>query len=135
LHFGLAIGVFGLALLAKPTAVVIPVVAWILALWGWPQSWRARMPAVLVWLGLAVLWSLFIRHVQPATIVSMAAPWWTRPLIAGDAVLFYLYKLGLPIWLGPDYGRSPDAVLAQGWLVLIGLVPWGLAGWLWYKRT
>jgi tetratricopeptide (TPR) repeat protein len=134
-HFGLATGVFGLALLAKPTAVVVPMVAWVLDLWGWPQSWRKRMPAVLVWLVLAVLWSLFIHQVQPATTVSMTVPLWTRPLIAGDAVVFYLYKLGVPIWLVPDYGRSPDAVLAQGWLWPIGLVPWGLAVWLWYKRT
>ncbi len=48
---------------------------------------------------------------------------------------FYLYKLGLPLWLGPDYGRSPAVLLSQWWVWLTGLGPWGLAVWLWYQRT
>src|SRR5215813_1795845 len=41
-RYWLATGVFVLALLAKPTAVVVPVVAWILDVWIWPQTWRHR---------------------------------------------------------------------------------------------
>jgi tetratricopeptide (TPR) repeat protein len=134
-HYGLATGAFVLALLAKPTAVVVPVVAWLLDVWGWPQTWRHRRPAVLAWLGLAVLWGVFTTRVQPATNVLFTAPLWARPLIAGDAVAFYLYKLVFPVWLGLDYGRTPEVVLAQSWLWLTGLVPWGLAVWLWCKRA
>ncbi len=135
-HYWLATGVFVLALLAKPTAVVVPVVAWVLDVWGWPQTWRHRRPALLAWLGLAVLWGLFTSlKVQPPASGALLPPLWARPLIAGDTVSFYLYKLGVPVWLGPDYGRSPEWLLAQSWWWLTGLVPWGLAGWLWYKRT
>src|SRR5438552_134960 len=135
-HYWLATGVFVLALLAKPTAVVVPVVAWVLDVWGWPQTWRHRRPALLTWLGLAVLWGLFTSlKVQPPASGALLPPLWARPLIAGDTVSFYLYKLGVPVWLGPDYGRSPEWLLAQSWWWLTGLVPWGLAGWLWYKRT
>jgi Flp pilus assembly protein TadD len=135
-RYWLATGAFVLALLAKPTAVVVPVVAWILDVWGWPQTWRHRRWALLVWLGLAVLWGLFTSlKVQPTAADVFLPPLWARPLIAGDAVSFYLYKLGLPVWLGLDYGRSPEWLLAQSWWWLTGLLPWGLAGWLWYKRT
>ena len=134
-HYGLATGVFALALLAKPTAVVVPVVAWLLDVWGWPQSWRRRRPAVLAWLVLALLWGVVTMQVQPATQVLFTVPLWARPLIAGDAVAFYLYKGVFPVWLGVDYGRTPEVVLAQNWLWLTGLVPWGLAGWLWCRRA
>jgi tetratricopeptide (TPR) repeat protein len=134
-HYWLATGVFVLALLAKPTAVVVPVVAWLLDVWGWPRTWRIRRPAVLAWLVLATLWGVFTTWVQPATNVLFTVPLWTRPLIAGDAVAFYLYKCVFPFWLGVDYGRTPEVVLAQSWLWFTGLVPWGLAGWLWCKRA
>ena len=50
-------------------------------------------------------------------------------------VAFYLSKLVVPFWLGPDYGRAPEWVLAQWWHWFTGLVPWGLALWLWSRRT
>src|SRR5712691_5637733 len=135
-HYWLATGVFVLALLTKPVAVVVPVVVWILDVWGWPQTWRRRRPALLAWLGLAVLWGLFTSlKVQPTASGYSIAPLWTRPLIAGDTVVFYLSKLAVPFWLGPDYGRAPEWLLAQWWHWLTGLVPWGLALWLWPKRT
>ena len=91
---------------------------------------------MLAWLVLAVLWGLFASQVQPPVPGAFIPPLWARFLIAGDTVSFYLYKLGVPVWLGPDYGRTPEVMLAQPWLLcLTGLVPWGLAVWLWYKRT
>jgi tetratricopeptide (TPR) repeat protein len=134
-HYGFATGAFVLALLAKPTAVVVPVMAWLLDVWGWPQTWRTRRWAVLAWLIIAILWGGLTSQVQPATTRLYTVPLWMRPLIAGDAVTFYLYKLVFPVWLGPDYGRAPESILAQGWLWLTGLAPWGLAVLLWYKRT
>jgi tetratricopeptide (TPR) repeat protein len=133
-HYWLATGAFVLALLAKPAAVVVPLVVGVLDIWGWPQTWRHRRPALLVWLVLAVLWGLLASQVQPPASGAFIPPLWARLLIAGDTVSFYLYKLGVPVWLGPDYGRTPQVMLAQPWLWLTALVPWGLAAWLWYKR-
>jgi Flp pilus assembly protein TadD len=134
-RYWLATGAFALALLAKPTAVVVPVVAWLLDVWGWPQTWRHRRWALLAWLGLAMLWGWFTTQVQPPAAGAFVPHVWARLLIAGDAVTFYLYKLGLPLWLGPDYGRSPAVLLSQWWVWLTGLGSWGLAVWLWYQRT
>ena len=133
-RYWLATGIFALALLAKPTAVVVPVVAWLLDVWGWPQTWRRRKWALLAWLGLALLWGWFTSQVQPPAAGAFIPPVWARCLIAGDAVTFYLSQLALPLWLGPDYGRSPAVVLSQGWYWLTGLLPWGLAVWLWFQR-
>lgn len=134
LHYGLATGAFVLALLAKPTAVVVPVIVWLLAVWGWRRSWPKQISGLLVWFIIAVAWGMLTRWVQPASNLDFEPPLWTRPLVAGDALLFYLYKLVLPIRFGPDYGRSPEYVLAHGWLFFTGLVPFAVAVWIWLKR-
>ncbi|MBW2431301.1 MAG: tetratricopeptide repeat protein [Deltaproteobacteria bacterium] len=134
LHYGLATGAFVLALLAKPTAVVLPLIVWLLAAWGRRRSWREQIADLSVWVIIAVAWGLLTRWVQPGTSLAFEPPLWARPLIAGDAVLFYLYKLVLPLRFGPDYGRTPQVVLEHGWLFLTGLAPFALAGWLWLKR-
>ena len=39
-----------------------------------------------------------------------------RPLVAGDALAFYLQKTLWPAGLAADYGRAPDLARAAGWL-------------------
>ena len=134
LHYGLASGAFVMALLAKPTAVVLPVIVGLLAAWGWRRPWREQIAGLSAWVIIALAWGILTRWVQPALSLDFEPPLWARPLIAGDAVLFYLYKLILPLRFGPDYGRTPQAVLENGWLFLTGLVPFALAAWLWLKR-
>ena len=134
LHYGLATAVFFLALLAKPTAVVLPLIVWLLAAWGWRCAWRDQITGLSLWVIIALAWGILTQWVQPGTVLIFEPPEWARPLIAGDAVLFYLAKLIFPLRLGPDYGRSPQVVLEHGWLFLTGLVPFAFAGWLWFKR-
>jgi len=88
----------------------------------------------VVWFLIAVAWGLLTRWVQPGTFLEFRPPLWARPLIAGDAIVYYLYKLVLPLKFGPDYGRTPEFVLKHGWLFLTGSVPWILAVWIWLKR-
>ena len=134
LHYGLATGVFFLALLAKPTAVVIPAIVWLLATWGWRPRWREHITGLLAWVIIALVWGILTRWIQPGTSLLNAPPVWARPLIAGDAVIFYLYKLFLPLRFGPDYGRAPQVVLEYGWLFITGLLPYAIAVLLWFKR-
>ncbi|MGD8887670.1 MAG: tetratricopeptide repeat protein [Desulfobacterales bacterium] len=135
LHYGIAIAAFALALLAKPTAVVVPVVLWLLTALGWRRSWREHLSGLWVWFLIAAACGLLTRWVQPSAGFVYEPPLWARPLIAGDAIAFYLYKLVLPIRLGPDYGRSPEFVMEQGWLLLTGLAPLLLAIWIFLKRN
>jgi tetratricopeptide (TPR) repeat protein len=134
LHYGLATGIYVLALLAKPTAVVVPVVVWLLVAWGWRQSWREQLAGLWVWFIIALAWGILTRWVQTGSILDFEPPLWARPLIAGDAVAFYLYQLVWPLQFGPDYGRTPQYVIGHGWLFITGSVPYILAIWLWLKR-
>lgn len=51
---------------------------------------------------------IITKQQQPNELPSSAV------LVAADAVTFYLGKLAWPVRLGPDYGRSPQVVLADG---------------------
>ena len=133
-HYWLGTALFIIALLAKPTAVVVPVIAWLLAAWGWQRNWRDQISGLLPWFVIALAWGLLTRWVQPGAELDFKPAFWTRPLIAGDAVAFYLYKLIWPLGYGPDYGRTPEYVLKHGWLYVTGLLPWIIAAWIWLKR-
>jgi protein O-mannosyl-transferase len=62
---------------------------------------------------------------------TLALPVWIRPLVAADSLAFYVWKLVWPATLTLDYGRTPAAAQAGGFLgwtwavpVLIALVVW-----------
>jgi tetratricopeptide (TPR) repeat protein len=53
--------------------------------------------------------------VQPDQVMDHIPALITRPLIALDAIFFYLGKILWPLDLCIDYGRTPTYVLALGW--------------------
>ena len=134
LYYAISTGMYALALLAKPAAVVLPLIVWLLTAWGWHRSWREQIAGLWSWLIMALAWGLMTRWVQPEAVLAFEPPLWARPLIAGDAVLFYLYKLILPLQFGPDYGRSPQFVLGHSWVYITGLVPFVFGAWLFFRR-
>ena len=134
LNFGVGTAAFLLALLAKPSAVVTPVIAGALGYWMLKRPFRQCARALALWLVLAVPFVLLTKLEQPNVAMAFVPPYWTRPLIAGDVVAFYLYKLFVPVWLGPDYGRTPGYVLQQGWIYVAWMVPLGLVTVAWWRR-
>jgi tetratricopeptide (TPR) repeat protein len=100
---------FVLALLSKPSAVMLPFVAG--ALLGWQTRAGLRRPAPyllpLVWLLLCIPVVLLGKSVQSASLAPFTVPLYARPAIAADALTFYLRKLLFPTALAVDYGRSP----------------------------
>ena len=52
---------------------------------------------------------------QTSALLPESVPIERRPLIAGDAITFYLGMLVWPAHLGVDYGRTPEAVMHQSW--------------------
>jgi len=134
--YALATVCFILALLSKPSAVILPLLAVILEVFLLrrpAQVWRAGLG---IW-GLLSVACLWLTHgAQPVT-TDLVTPLWTRPFIAGDALAFYAGKLLWPVNLGSDYGRSPLWLTAQRWLFVTPLVPFaiGIAAWLARQRA
>jgi Tfp pilus assembly protein PilF len=133
-HYGLAMGAYGLALLAKPAAVVVPGMAGLLAVWGLGQRWSQALRALSGWVVMAGFWGLWTKGQQPDAALGWITPLWARPLIALDAVTFYVGKLLWPVGLGPDYGRTPQVVLEQGIGSVMALLPLVLGVGLWRRR-
>jgi len=105
------------SLAAKPAGVALPVVAGLLAVV--PFAWKpARIARELgPWLLIGALWVFVTSNAQwAAELARNLVPVWMRPLVAGDALAFYVAKVFWPAALAADYGRAPDVARAGGWL-------------------
>jgi tetratricopeptide (TPR) repeat protein len=136
-HYAVATCAFALALLANPVAVAALLVAWFLDYGLFERALRQSVNSLGPWLALALVFTAVTLWLHPVTLSVVVVPLWQRPLIAADALAFYLYKLFVPFGLSVDYGRSPAAVVQQGWIYFTWLVPavLGLFLWLWRRRA
>jgi Flp pilus assembly protein TadD len=121
------------AMLCKPAAVVLPLVALVIDRVVLGTSWRRSIATVLT--GIACLLPLaFITRSVQTLFPGGASLWWQRPFVAGDALAFYVFKTVLPINLGVEYGRTPHAVMAHAWSYLLWALPVGLLGFCFIHR-
>jgi protein O-mannosyl-transferase len=126
-----------LAFGSKPGTVVTPALALICGLWL--LKVESRRFGILLWLIpwflLAAAEVVMTSHAQPAAELARSlVPLWARPLVASDALGFYLGKLfwPLPPWgLCADYGRAPNFLFAAGTLTWSWLIPTALVALLW----
>ncbi len=135
LFYALATLCFGLALLAKPSAVAVPLLALTLETLILRRPIRLWRGGLGIW-GLLCIAFLWLTHTAQPVTVDIVTPLWTRPLIAGDALAFYAGKLLWPTHLGIDYGRSPVWLTAQtgfGWTSLMAFAL-GVVVWLCRRR-
>jgi len=121
------------ALLSKPGAVTIPLVAAALGYFFMKRTVRQLSLDLGPWILLALPVVLVTKLSQPNSQYTFVPAFWERFLVAGDAISFYLGKLVLPLNLAPDYGRTPQYVLSQGWVYGTGLLPYFLAMLLLWK--
>lgn len=126
---------FVLALLAKPSAVVFPILAGVLLIYGrWSsgglmrphpgpppeyqgrgkRGWHPQKYVLVIWLFLCIPLIVIGRTAQSAASSEFHVPWLARPIVALDAIGFYLRKIIWPCCLAVDYGHSPLNVLT-GW--------------------
>lgn len=129
-HYAIASLAMLLALLAKPSAVVVPLIA--LAIdWGLYRRPLQQVVAPLApWVLLAMVFSIGTALVQEASLVD-AGPLWARPLLALDAMAYYVVKIIWPVGLGPDYGHSPTHAMQESMWYAMGLLPAGLVFLAW----
>ena len=132
---GIATAAFVLAMLAKPTAIVVPVIAFVLDVLLIRRDARAAVKTLWPWFVLTIPTIVVAAKVQHAEQAAAVAPAiYLRPLVALDALAFYLWKLVAPMNLAIDYGRTPAAVIESGAIWWTWVVPAALIGgavWLW----
>jgi len=135
--YTLATAAFLIALLSKPSAVVIPLLAWVLDfVWlgrrpkGRPEVW-SDWSLLVVWALISLGVAYGTMSIQSGLGDAQAHIWWVRPLVAGDALCFYLYKLFVPVWFCTDYGRTPTFIISQWWGFLTWFVPALFVALLW----
>jgi tetratricopeptide (TPR) repeat protein len=131
--YAIATLLFVLALLAKPSAVVCPLLAAIVACGLMRRSARSAAIELCPWAAVSCVWVLVTSGAQPFN-HAVGGPIWLRPLIAGDATAFYLFKLIAPSQSAIDYGRTPADVVTHFWGYLTWLLPAVLGYGLWRVR-
>ncbi|HET6248492.1 MAG TPA: hypothetical protein VFE47_12390 [Tepidisphaeraceae bacterium] len=133
----LATLLLALGLLSNPLAAVTPVLVLIIE-WLRRRKLRAVAGPLGFWIVLCVPIVAMTHHWQTATLPT---PIQRRPVVAIDALAFYLYKLLLPIGLLPSYGRTPawlfsqHSIVAWSWagpavLLLLSVLLWRKARWV-----
>jgi Flp pilus assembly protein TadD len=132
--WALATAFFVLGMLAKPTAVVTPLLALAVDRVALRRSWRATLAWLAPWLALSLALTAVVAPIQWSSLHTETGPAiGLRCFVAADALCFYLHKLIVPWPLGLIYGRPPEVVLTEGSgpiqcviLLVIAL----LGGWL-----
>lgn len=132
LHFALASAAFVWAMLCKPSAMVVPALACAIDLIVLRRHWRQVAWWTAPWWPMALACAVVARLVQTTHEVPVTAIW-LRPLVALDALAFYVGKVLLPLQFGMDYGRTPTLAQERGWLYVTWLVPIALAAGLAWK--
>jgi tetratricopeptide (TPR) repeat protein len=124
---------FLLALLAKPGAIVVPLIAFILSVWGLGRPARGTALYLLPWFGASLACAFLVRLTQ-STHAVVPTPLWARPILAGDTLTFYAFKLVWPARLGIDYGWQPLGLLRTAWFYFLWMPSVALLAWLWRAR-
>lgn len=121
------------AILAKVMAAVDPIIVLILVRLVWNRIPRRVWKEVAPWMLLAAAMLIITRFVQPGSRLTPVALW-KRPLVATDALAFYLWKVVFPFHMAIDYGRTPARIFEQGWAWWTWIAPVVLLVLLWKIR-
>jgi len=113
-EIALAIIALVLALLSKPSAVVIPLMAIMINLWRTGRWTRGEIQVLTAWFLMVIPCLLWTHALQPGgPQFGAQSPVSQRPYIALDAIGFYIEKLIWPAKLGFEYGQSPARVITE----------------------
>jgi Flp pilus assembly protein TadD len=135
IYFSLATVSYGLALLSKPSATCVPLMAIVIDCFFFHRYWKKWLPLIALWCVMAISMVVVTQSSQLDRLMFRPS-WDLRPFVALDAIGFYLGKLFLPIRLGIDYGRAPLPLVESGtlqWSWIPGLV-FCVAIWLGRRR-
>lgn len=126
---------FILALLSKPSAVILPIIIYVLAKYlEKSRQTSYQLSGLGFWLVPSLIIGIITSFLQtdqnPAFYVSFIQ----RFLVALDAICFYVQKLTVPFNLAVDYGRTPHTVLNLSQTSWLYLIPIAVMIYAWFKR-
>jgi len=123
-QFAVEILLLVLAVLSKPSAIVLPLVIIALdvtfAKYPVKKSLISSTPLLLVIIPISLVTILSQPGEEQAEIF---APLWIRPLLLTDGINFYLFKTLYPIDLATTYGRTNSFLSQQWWFYIQWLIP------------
>jgi Flp pilus assembly protein TadD len=104
---------YALALLTKPTIILLPVLVGLIEITirGRALARTVALLAPVLLIG-AVPIAIATQNAQPGA--GGYIPIVLRPLVASDVLAFYMRSIVVPIHLAPDYGRSPRWLMNDG---------------------
>jgi len=111
-----------LAMAAKPTAMTLPAMLLAVDFCVREVPWKRRLRSIAPFVPAAVVCAIVIYAVQKSINIT-PAPIHLRPMIAMDALAFYIGKVLWPLQLAVDYARTPAAVRQSGALAWTWVVP------------
>lgn len=127
---------FILAMLSKPTAIMLPPIIALLCLirgTGGKTVFRRLGLGMGIGIGLPIL--LLTKMQQPDAIIEFVTPFSKRWMVALDTWVFQIKNVLLPWRLTVNYGRTPDWVLRTGaWQVSLAAAVL-LLGIVWRRRS
>ncbi len=121
----LSLGFFFLSNFAKPAAVVIPFIIFII-LYNTKYPNFRRSIILLVPFILISLIQVIISLSLGDPVLNEVKPLWSRLFIISDTINFYLLKLLFPFKLSSYYGRTPTVIMNTSWFYLSSLIPFSI---------
>ena len=117
----LATGLFFFGMLSKPSIISVPAGILVGSFFLCREQIKKQFKRLIPWFVVS-LPLIYVTKMAQGYAQAPDTPLWQRPLVAIDALGFYLVKLVLPFNLGPDYGRKPQWVLENQTYFLTGLI-------------
>ncbi len=117
LEIGLGWCLYGASVLAKPSTVILPVIALALATLTTKVTYRRVCLWLIPWFLVSVGMALWTAYLQKDLISPWS--WWERGLLAMDSFIFYLKQIIWPSTFLPDYGRQPTFEISYVVILLV----------------
>lgn len=133
-HFMIASVLFVLALLSKPSAIVLPFVAGILTWCFYRDNFKTIWKGLLIWVFILLPILLITKASQPNELIYSGVALWQRFFIAGDSLFFYLSKIVFPYPLAVCYGNTPELIANNKLIYLTTVICLVIACFLFIKR-
>ncbi len=133
----LALVFFVLAVLSKPSAVVLVAFVFIINYFYYGFKLGKNIQKTLPFALIALVFVLIASSVQFSNRTDLAEftlTFWQRPFAWLDSIVFYLYKIIYPYHLSLSYALSPKFISVQWWFYTLALVPLALGYLLWLRR-